>query len=426
MNKRLSILILSLASFHSYGGEIFSWEKCIELTYKNNAELSGADANLKSSVYQKKASRASFLPSISAGMSWTDQEIERQTTNFFNSNNSNNGDSYSTSIQASVNLFKGLKDYSTLSQAEANIEASNAQYITTKAKVSFDLKSAFENLKYAKEYQKLTEQIIKRREENLKIVELRFESGQENKGSVLLSNANLAQAKYDALQAKNSEYIARAQLARTMGLDEFSEFEVSGAIPQIEPPLSAPDFQEIAKSTPEFLLARAQESSSEKGIAVARSNFMPSLDLSGSIRKVGEDFFPEDSKQTTVGLTLTIPIFDGGKDYYGTKSAVESFVAAKSNRLNISRNLIATLKQKYAGYIESVSKLQADTLFKEAAETRATIARNKYNNGLLTFENWDIIETDLITRQKSFLQSKRDRVISEASWEQTLGKGIEI
>lgn len=414
--------ISSMAS----AAENYSWEKCIELTYQNNAELSGADANIKSSQFQKKVVRADFLPKVSAGLSWAEQKIERQTTNFFNSNNNNNGQSYSASLNGSINLFSGLKDYSRLSQAEASIEVANAKYITTKAKISYDLKAAFENLVYAKEYQKLTIEIIKRREENLKIVELRYEGGQENKGSVLLSGAYLAQAKYDALQAKNAELTARAQLARSMGMDEFSEFDVSGSVPVYEPPATTPDLHELAKSTPEFLEARALEDSSEKGISLAKANFYPSLDLTGSLRKIGEDYFPEDSKQTSVGLTLTIPLFDGGKDYYGTKSAVQNYTASKSNRLTVSRNLVATLQQKYAGFIESVAKLQADTLFKEAAETRAKIARNKYNNGLLTFENWDIIESDLITRQKAFLQSRRDRVLSQASWDQTLGKGIEI
>jgi outer membrane protein TolC len=56
--------------------------------------------------------------------------------------------------------------------------------------------------------------------------------------------------------------------------------------------------------------------------------------------------------------------------------------------------------------------------------TRADIARTKYNNGLMTFENWDIIENDLIQRQKSFLQGQRDRVVAEAAWEQAQGKGV--
>jgi len=54
----------------------------------------------------------------------------------------------------------------------------------------------------------------------------------------------------------------------------------------------------------------------------------------------------------------------------------------------------------------------------------AEIARNKYNNGLLTFEDWDVIESDLINRQTTYLQNQRDRVISEAAWENIQGIGV--
>ena len=58
-----------------------------------------------------------------------------------------------------------------------------------------------------------------------------------------------------------------------------------------------------------------------------------------------------------------------------------------------------------------------------AAETRAGIARSKYNNGLMSFEDWDRIETDLIQRQKAALLGRRERVLAEAAWEQTQGRG---
>lgn len=427
MRGKKLIILVCLIPMLLNAAETMTWNKVVETSYQNNAELAGADANLRASEYQKKAIRGDFLPKIYGNLSYADQKIERSTTNFFNSNNNNNGASYSASINGSMNLFAGLRDYSRLTQAEANIELLNMRYITTKARISYDLKSSFESLTYAKEYQLLTEEIIKRRQENLKIVELRFESGLENKGSVLLSNAYLAQAKYDALQAANAEGTARAQLARAIGIDEYASFQVTGSVPLFNPPtLIIEDIKELAKSTPEFLEAYAQEKVSEKNIGMARANFFPSLDLTGSIRKIGEDYFPEDSKQSTWGLSLNIPLFDGGKDYYGTKAAMESFVGSKSNRLNVNRQLVAVLQQKYAAFMESVLKLETDTLFKDAAEVRAKIARNKYNNGLLTFENWDIIESDLINRQKSYLQSRRDRVFAQASWEQTLGKGIDL
>jgi outer membrane protein TolC len=119
-----------------------------------------------------------------------------------------------------------------------------------------------------------------------------------------------------------------------------------------------------------------------------------------------------------------VPLYSGGKDYYATKSAASSLEAAVSNTDSTEHQLLVNLKQTHAGFVESVEKLKVDQAFLEAATTRAEIARSKYNNGLMTFEDWDIIENDLIQRLKTFLQSQRDRVIAEASWELAQGKGV--
>jgi outer membrane protein TolC len=54
---------------------------------------------------------------------------------------------------------------------------------------------------------------------------------------------------------------------------------------------------------------------------------------------------------------------------------------------------------------------------------RAEIARSKYNNGLTTFDDWDLIESDLINRQRAVLSSQGNRVVAEAAWEQAQGRG---
>jgi hypothetical protein len=42
----------------------------------------------------------------------------------------------------------------------------------------------------------------------------------------------------------------------------------------------------------------------------------------------------------------------------------------------------------------------------------------------MQFENWDLIETDLISKQKIAVQTVRDRHIAEATWLMTQGKGV--
>jgi outer membrane protein TolC len=93
-------------------------------------------------------------------------------------------------------------------------------------------------------------------------------------------------------------------------------------------------------------------------------------------------------------------------------------------RLSTDRQLLVQLKQAYVTYVESVAQLKVDSSFREAAAMRADIARKQYNNGLLSFQDWDTIESDYIKRQKNYLASKRDRVINESNWEKALGRGV--
>jgi outer membrane protein TolC len=405
--------------------EHYNFAQCLEMIFKHNPEIQAARANLTAADYQKSQIWSDFLPRLSAGLSMSDQTLERRTTSLLNPINSTNGQSFSASIDASLNLFAGMRDRARMGQASDALDASRAKFIMTSARIIYELKVAFENLQYAQNNQKLTQEIIRRREENLKIVELRFEGGLENKGSVLLSQAYLAQARYDELQARNSELTARRQLARVLGIDDYAKLNIQYDLATSEPPLK-PNLEEIAQTTPEYRESVYLEQSAEKNIDVVEANFYPSLTLTGSLRQVGQDYFPTDSKQEVIGLSLNIPLFDGGKDYYGRKSAVENFVAQKSQRINVSRNLLARLQEQLASYQEADAKLKADQLFVTATTVRAQIARNKYNNGLLTFENWDIIESDLINRQKTLLMTQRQRVLVEAAWNQTLAKGIEL
>jgi outer membrane protein TolC len=209
-----------------------------------------------------------------------------------------------------------------------------------------------------------------------------------------------------------------------LGRENEAEFELVDDVPFHEPPAN-PNFQSLVASTPDHLQAVAQEDSAVAGVVLARSGFYPTLGLSASSSKLGKDWFPQYDRWS-VGATLSIPIFTGGRDYYGTQSAIATHTAASATRLSGDRQLIAKLKQAYVTYVEASEKLKVDQSFHEAELKRAEIGRSKYNNGLLTFEEWDLIENDLIVRERAVLQSQRDRTTAESAWFQALGKGASL
>lgn len=414
---RFSVFIFFLVfSNAAFAQDILSWEKCLELAKENNANLRSALAEEQSAFYQRNASLADFLPTATATL---------------NSGRSGGSDSstdedHSGSIALKQNLFSGFSDIGEFNQAKADYMVFKANVEQVKANISYDIKSGFANFIFAKDTVELLDNIIKRRQSNLDIIKLRFKSGIENKGSLLLAEAYLDQAKYDRMQGENLLKSARTELCKAIGLSECGEFDIAkGSIPIKEPEKSDElKFIQIIQTTPSHLRVLAEQKAAEAGITIARSGFFPIVDFNASTGQSGRSFFPKNEEYWAVGLNLSFPFFSGGRDYYGIKSAKSKVVAAKENVKDVDRQLLIDLRQSYNGYIESVTKLKVDEGFKKAAVMRADIAKKKYNNGLLTFEDWDVIETDLINREKSYLQSKRDRIVREAAWELAQGKGV--
>lgn len=420
MRSFLVIFILSLQGFAQSENRVvkkLTWAECVQLAQQNNLELQIAQDNLAAADENTTAARSGFFPRIYATATGNQTSLNKSVTN-----------SYSASLGFSQNIFSGFADFYKTKQSDVSLQVAQMNLKVAKAKLSSDLKQAYENLLYGQAFVGLSEDIIKRRQSDLQNVQLRFNSGRENKGSVLLSQAYLAQAQYENMQAVNDLATTRETLSRLLGLPVNTEVQLveTKSILSKQEVIKVADtqFSDLALTAPDYLLADLQEKSAHLDNQTAHSNFYPSLDFTGSYGKFDDTFFPERDDRWNLGLTLTIPLFDGGRDYAAVKSTAFKSAAATKNRESTLLQIKIKLRDAYSTYLQSAEKAKVDVVFRNAAEVRAEIARSKYNNGLMSFDDWDIVENDLITRQKTSLSSARDSVINESNWELVRGIGV--
>lgn len=419
MNKKSSLIILTLIfSPNIFADQKLTFEETIGLAVKSNLEVQASYEALKAVEYEKKSTRSAFFPKISANLAY--ENIENNPKIGTTSNSSG----YSASLNLAANLFNGFQDYSNLTIADAKILTSQANLQETKSQISYDLKNAVANYFYARDSLKLSMDIKKRREDNLRMVELRFENGRENKGSVLLSKAYLDQAKLDYLKAENAIDTSMTFLRRVLNLSEEENVEITNLPPIPEYTQAAPDYNSLIKATPAAKKYQATLATASATVNSNRANFLPDLNLNASLGKTGNDFFPDDNKRFTTGASLSWALFDGGSDFYSTYSSTLLVKAAEKRLENQQLELRRVLKNSYTALIESTETVKVSSSFLEAAKVRSDIARSKYNNGLSNFDDWDIIENDLINRQKEYTLQIRNRLIAEAAWEQAQGIGV--
>lgn len=391
-----------------------TFEESVALAAQHNAGLRNAKANLLAAEERARAAYSGFLPQLSGTVSYNDTSGSAIST-------IGSASDYTTGLTLTQNLFAGFQDRARVEQGSANIQSASAALVNSKAQLSRDLKAAYAGLLYAQDNVKLSTDILRRREENVRLVELRFENGRENKGAYLLTRASVAQARLDQLQAQQGLVSAQTQLANITG-QSLGPTQAASTVPVAAPP-TAPDFGALVQQTPDVLDAAARERLARADVQLARAGFYPTANVSATVARDGETWYPTGDRRS-VNASVSIPLFSGGRDYYGVRGALAASDAAKANRESVEGQILVQLTQSYASYVESVERLNVDREFLTATDTRANIARARYQNGLISFDEWDRAENDLIQRQRALLASSRDRVNAEAAWEFAQGRGV--
>ncbi len=95
------------------------------------------------------------------------------------------------------------------------------------------------------------------------------------------------------------------------------------------------------------------------------------------------------------------------------------------NLVSVRRDVEVSLEDSYLKLQDAMGLSQVQEEFLNAALERASIARAQYTNGLVSFQDWDIIEGDLISAQKQSLSALRSSTLSDANWQLVIGAGFQ-
>ncbi|MEI8205362.1 MAG: TolC family protein [Kiritimatiellales bacterium] len=412
LNRFTVAAALLLLSGLLYADEPMSWQDCFSRTVKNNIGLSVATLKLKEAEAALKSQQSVYYPEVSARAGRTIGESRPTDGNW------DKKETLSASLNATYTIFDGFGNRARVTQTEAELYAEKANFDQTCSNVEYDLRKAFSDQLYAQELLELVKSIAVRRADNVRLVEVRYEGGRENKGSLMLKQAQLADALYGIEEAKRALELARRRLAGMMKQTVYPDFAVTGELQTNAPP-SGVSLDEQARQTPSYRSAEANIKAAEQGFIITRSERFPQVTANANLSGTGERDIKTESWQT--GIAVSLPLFTGwriSQDIIiaGLKRE-QSRLNAENTMLDLLNNLqsaLNTYRDRYGSM--SVQKEQLD-----AADVRATVARAQYQQGLISFQDWDTIENSLITAQRNWLLSRKSADQAAAAWQNAMG-----
>lgn len=409
-----------MLSAHSLAQQALTFQQCVTEASSHNLDLLAAEATVKADEASHVASLGQFFPQITFNAS-IGQSGYGGLTDALNGGPSNPNSSLS--LNATQDIFSGFKDIAAVDQANAQLDLARAQLTQAKAQLSHDLKVDFYTLLYTQQEITLSEDIVKRDQANQDLVQMNFDGGTDNKGSLMQVQAATKQDQYSVEQAQRALRVAQRNLDQVLGRNPMEDVAVQGDFDIPSPPGSTPNFVELTNITPSHLEALAQLHLSEAGYVTARSVFLPTLSANAQLSRDGWNSGGNDPAWQA-GLQLSLPLFTGGKDFFNLQSAAETKKGSQDALQSTDLKTEASLEATYASYMDSLDEMQVQDFQVQAAQTQEEIGKAEYLNGLLIFQNWNLLETALTNQQKTQLSDSLNIKTMEANWELTQGKGV--
>jgi outer membrane protein len=224
---------------------VITWKDATELTEKNSPELRAAIATYNSVKALELGAASGFYPRLSAKVGGNQSGAPGSATTF----------GYSAGLALSQNLFAGFSDYYSYQLKKINSEQALVDLKIIKSRLSQELKQTFAEAYYSQQNVKLSEGILKRRQENIRSVQLQYDVGRENKGSLLLSQANIESAEFDLLKARNDNEVVTENFLRQLGLPNNEVIVIENNI-AFQPLESKPDFIKLSENQLQVLKVR--------------------------------------------------------------------------------------------------------------------------------------------------------------------------
>ena len=412
-NKILMIFLLPVLIFAEE--TVLSWETCVKEALSNSPDLKSAKEKIFQAEKDLLALQCGNLPQVSGSLN---------QNNSYTLSSGTYSASSGYSLSGRYTLYDGNQFAFDTAVTRERVNAAKFAYEAASAGVRYSLRIAFLDLLKTQELVNITGEIKKSRKENYDMVKLSYDAGSEHKGSVLLAEANFLQADYELTAAKRNLELASTKLLRQLGRKNDSPVKViSGVDIKIEQK-DKPDLKKLVESNPSYKQSLAQKNIAEYGLKSIQTTTAPQISLSGSAGKSASNF-NWSVPDLSAGISLSLLLFDGGKNGAQVERAASAIIQAEFDLISSAFDLEVALFNTWINLKNSLDLVGVRNKFLEATKSRAEIAEVQYLSGLIAFDNWTIIEDDLVNSKKSLLDAQINSLSAENAWLNAQGKALE-
>lgn len=379
--------------------------------YNTNPTLAAERANVRAIDENVPIARSQGLPGVSLTSNYTENVLNSAPS--FNSPHRQ----LTGSTTMSVPVFNGGAVKNAVRAAETRVDAGQLGLRGTEANLFTNVVGAYMDVIRDEAIVSLNQQNVKVLDVNLQASRDRFQVGDLTRTDVAQSDARLALARSQLQTAQARLISSRESYIRLVGTPP-GELEVPPELPNLPAdPNAAVDV--ALRNNPTLLAAQKSRDASAFDIDVARAGRLPrvSVNVGGNYNNYLDSLgasggLPNSSTAGTLGVGLTVPLFQGGRPAAQVRQAQERRAQANEQVIETERGVISQARSAYAVWRSSLEVIASSEIAVNANKLSLEGVRAENSVGNRTILDILNAEQELLNSQVTLVTARRDAYVA--------------
>ena len=410
------------------------------LATTNNQQLAAAFANIQQARALVSVARADFFPQISADPSATRQRTSAnqfQRSGSFSGSTSSGSSTFNTfsvPLDASWELDLWGRVRREVEGARARLTASADDLESSKLAIQAEVASDYFSLRSLDAQHQLLEETAVTYRRSLELTQNRRKSGIATDLDVSQAETQLAttEAQIPAVQLQRATFLhalatLTGQPAPAFGLDATkgalaAAKEALDASPGI--PVAVPS--ELLERRPDIAAAERRMAAANADVGLACAAFFPRITLNGVAGYQSVDtstLFNWESRVWSIGPSMVLPIFTGGRNRAQLAAARAAYDAAVANYRQIVLSAFQDVEDQLAAQRLLAQQVEAENAALKSARRTLDISTTKYKGGVITYLEVAIAQSAALALEQTVVQLNAQRLTASVSLIKALGAG---
>ena len=255
----------------------------------------------------------------------------------------------------------------------------------------------------------------------------KYKQGIVSEYDLIQADVNAKNIKPELIQAKNALELAALSLKAFMGIDMDQAIIVSGSLLDYEQELYA----QLLKVNPslennsDLKQFDLQTKQLKKSLEIYKMQYMPTLAITGNYMYTSmyddKESPKPDFTSSTVGVSLSIPIFDGFRKHNDIKKTKVNLQQMEWQREDIERNLELVVTSNMNNMVNYAEQVESTRDVVAQAQKGYEISQKLYDTGMVTLLEVNSAQLGLTQASLAYNQAIYNFLASKADLDKTLG-----